>query len=116
MGEELTDDERVIFRALTEREREPVEPVRESFGIVPPMVVAGEGIRWLPRRAASSLAVPGNDFYLFDGRLIVFLLYSGDGTATERLVSSDPAEIALCRTAFESAWEQAIPHAGYRPT
>ena len=34
MGEELTDDERVIFTALTGREREPLEPVEEFWGVV----------------------------------------------------------------------------------
>lgn len=30
-------------------------------------VKAGEEVRWLPRRQASDLALPGNDFWLFDG-------------------------------------------------
>ena len=38
---------------------------RWSYGIAYPMVEAGEDIRWVPRRL-SSIALPGNDFYLFD--------------------------------------------------
>ncbi len=34
------------------------------------MVDAGEGIRWVPRRRVSTVAIPGNDFDLFDARLI----------------------------------------------
>ncbi len=34
MGEVLTDAEREIYQAITEREREPVEPVREFYGVV----------------------------------------------------------------------------------
>ena len=34
MGEELTDAERDLYRTLTDREREPVEPVREFWGVV----------------------------------------------------------------------------------
>jgi hypothetical protein len=35
---------------------------------------AGEDIRWVPSRLVSAVATPGNDFYLFDGRLAVFPL------------------------------------------
>jgi len=89
---------------------------RLSFSIARPMVAAGEEIRWVPRRLVSSIAFPGNDFYLFDGRLIVFLIYAGNGVAMERLVSSDPADIELCRSAFEAAWSYAIPNSQYRPS
>ena len=34
VGEALTDEERVLYRTLTDRHREPVEPVRQFFGIV----------------------------------------------------------------------------------
>ncbi len=34
MGEELTDAERAIYQTITEREREPLEPVREFYGVV----------------------------------------------------------------------------------
>ncbi len=88
---------------------------RWSFSIADPMVEAGEDIRWVPPRLVSSIAVPGNDFYLFDDRLIVFLLYAGSGLATEKLLSSEPADIRLCRSAFEAAWKLSIPHSGYKP-
>lgn len=35
-------------------------------------VTAGESVRCLPRRQASDIAVPGNDFWLPDGRVAVF--------------------------------------------
>ena len=34
MGEALTDDERTIYRTITEREQEPAEPVREVYAVV----------------------------------------------------------------------------------
>jgi hypothetical protein len=34
VGEELTEDERVIFKGLTDREREPLEPVEEFAGVI----------------------------------------------------------------------------------
>jgi hypothetical protein len=88
---------------------------RWSFSIADPMVEAGEDIRWVPRRLMSSIAFPGNDFYLFDDRLIVFLIYAGNGLSTDMLVSTDPADIRLCRSAFEAAWKLSIPHSEYKP-
>ena len=88
---------------------------RWSFSIADPMVEAGEDIRWVPRRLMSPVAVPGNDFYLFNDRLIVFLLYAGSGLATEKLSSSEPTDIRLCRSAFEAAWKLSIPHSEYKP-
>jgi hypothetical protein len=88
---------------------------RWSFSIAHPMVEAGEDIRWVPRRLVSSIAFPGNDFYLFDDRLIVFLIYAGNGLATDKIVSTDPADIQLCRSAFEAAWKLSIPHSEYKP-
>lgn len=88
---------------------------RWSFSVAHAMVKAGEDIRWTPRRLVSSIALPGNDFYLFDDRLIVFLLYAGNGLATDRLVSTDAADIQLCRSAFEAVWKLSIPHSEYQP-
>lgn len=48
---------------------EPISPyVRHEYEITSGHnVKAGEAVRWLPRRQASDLALPGNDFWLFDG-------------------------------------------------
>jgi hypothetical protein len=88
---------------------------RWSYSIAYPMVEAGEDIRWVPRRLVSSIALPGNDYYLFDGRLAVFLLYSGNGLAQGKLSSADPDVIRLCQSAFEAAWKLSIPHREYAP-
>jgi hypothetical protein len=77
-------------------------------------VAAGEEVRWLPRRRASDLCLPGNDFWLFDDRLIRFHHFSGDGEIVEDELCDDPAVIARCMTAFESIWDRAVPHADYR--
>jgi hypothetical protein len=86
---------------------------RWSYSIAQPMVDAGEDIRWVPRRRVSSLALPGNDYYLFDDRLAVFLIYAGSGLAVDRLASTDPADLKLCRSAFEEVWKLSIPHRDY---
>lgn len=88
---------------------------RWSHSIAGPMVDAGEDIRWVPRQRLDSVAIPGNDFYLLDDRLVVFLHYAGSGLGTEKVTSTDPADIALCRNAFEAVWRFAIPHREYQP-
>jgi hypothetical protein len=76
---------------------------------------AGEEVRWLPRRRASDLCLPTNDYWLFDDRLVRFHYFSGTGEIVEDELVSDPAVIRMCATAFEAVWERAIPHADYRP-
>ncbi|MBB2915052.1 hypothetical protein FHS43_006367 [Streptosporangium becharense] len=79
-------------------------------------LAGGEQVRWLPRQKASDLALPGNDFWLFDGRLVRFAFHSGDGEPAGYEVSEDPAVVKLCVTAFEGVWERGVDHAEYRPT
>lgn len=88
---------------------------RWSHSIAQPMVDAGEDIRWVPRRLVSSTAIPGNDFYLFDTRVLVFLTYTGSGLDAGKFLSAEPADIQLCRSSFEAVWKLAIPHREYRP-
>ena len=78
-------------------------------------VAAGEDVRWLPRRLASDLCLPGNDFWLFDDRLIRFHHFSGEGEIVEDELCTDPAVIRMCTVAFGAVWERAVPHADYRP-
>ncbi|MEU8797769.1 DUF6879 family protein [Spirillospora sp. NPDC048819] len=77
-------------------------------------LAAGEQVRWLPRRQASDLALPGNDFWLFDDRLIRFHHFAGDGEHIVDELTDDPAAIKLCATAFEAVWERAVDHRKYR--
>lgn len=77
-------------------------------------IAAGEEIRWLPRRSASALALPGNDFWLFDGRLAQFNVFDGEGRWVHTDQSDDPTVTALCSDAFEAVWERAVPHDKYR--
>ncbi|GIG57325.1 hypothetical protein Lfu02_16970 [Longispora fulva] len=77
---------------------------------------AGERVRWLPRRQATGLALPGNDFWLFDGETLLINHFAGNGDATEKEIVTDPAVIVLCRSAFEAVWELAVPHEDYQPS
>ncbi len=78
-------------------------------------IAAGEQVRWLPRRRASGLCLPGNDFWLLDGRLVRFAHFAGNGEFLDDEISADPAVVALCSSAFEAVWDRAIDHASYHP-
>ncbi|MBT2471679.1 hypothetical protein J7E97_28385 [Streptomyces sp. ISL-66] len=73
---------------------------------------AGEQVRWLPRRQASDIALPGNDCWVFDGRIVLFNHFSGDGNWSDPgwEVRSEPAVARLASAAFEAVWERGIPH------
>jgi len=88
---------------------------RWAYSLTAPMVEAGEDIRWVPRGRASELMFPGNDFWLFDGELLVFLVFAGNGQVTGRPASTDAGLIARCRASFEAAWALSIPHRAYTP-
>ncbi|MFF1447432.1 DUF6879 family protein [Streptomyces sp. NPDC058274] len=77
-------------------------------------VAAGEQVRWLARRRASDIALPGNDFWLFDDRVIRWNHFAGNGTWVDEEISEDPAAAKLCADAFEAVWERAIPHEDYK--
>jgi hypothetical protein len=95
---------------------EPVtDYIRFEYDLTFTNVVAGERVRWLPRRNASALALPGNDFWLLDGERVIFNHFTGDGVQVGCEWSDDPAVAGLCATAFASVWERAIPHEAYRP-
>jgi hypothetical protein len=69
-------------------------------------VAAGEEIRWLPRRNASALCLPGNDLWVFDDPLVRFGHFAGDGEFIDHELSDDPAVMWLCTTAFAAVWER----------
>jgi hypothetical protein len=77
-------------------------------------IEAGEQSRWLPRRLASSIALPGNDFWLFDDEKVLFNLFTGDGDWAGQEITTDPRVVELCRAGFDAVWSAATPHEGYR--
>jgi hypothetical protein len=85
-----------------------VHAVTESMNIS-----AGEQVRWLPRRHASDLCLPGNDFWLFDDELVRFHHFAGDGEHIEDELTDEPAAIKLCAAAFEAVWQRATDHRDY---
>ncbi|MFE0683111.1 DUF6879 family protein [Streptomyces sp. NPDC058961] len=73
-------------------------------------ITAGEQVRWLSRRRSTDIPLPGNDFWLFDDRLLRVHHFSGDGQVVEDEITQEPRTIRLCSTAFEAVWERAVPH------
>lgn len=101
----------VVFR----RARIVSEPVSdyvrwEHWLTGPVNIAAGETVRWLPRRLASTLAIPGNPYWVFDDRLVRFTIFGGDGEVQGSQYSDAATVIKACRAAFEAVWELARPH------
>ena len=97
---------------------EPItEFIRHEFETTPLLnIPAGEEVRWLNRRQASDLALPGNDFWVFDDELVRFGYFAGDGTYLGHELSEDPAVVQLCSSAFDAVWNRAVDHNEYRPS
>ncbi|NSL43469.1 hypothetical protein HO151_04540 [Streptomyces sp. 8P21H-1] len=66
-------------------------------------------------RRCSYIALPGNDFWLLDERLVQFhhLTGTGDWATDGKERTTAPAAVALCATAFEAVWERGVPHEKY---
>lgn len=75
---------------------------------------AGEQVRWLARRRASDIPLPGNDFWLIDGRMIRWNHFTGIGASGGGEIGKDPATAKLCAEAFETVWSRAVPHQDYK--
>ncbi len=96
---------------------EPVtEYIRYEHAGTSVNIGAGEQVRWLPRHRASDIALPGNDFWLIDDRIVRFNIFTGDGAATDPQASEEPTVIKLCTSAFEEVWARAVPHEEYEIT
>ncbi|GAA1965797.1 DUF6879 family protein [Kitasatospora viridis] len=89
--------------------------IRYEHALTQANVALGEQVRWLPRRLASDLALPGNDYWLFDDERVLFNHFTGDGAwADPRLTHvDDPAVVKLCADAFEAVWDRAVDHADF---
>ncbi|RZB18259.1 hypothetical protein StrepF001_14160 [Streptomyces sp. F001] len=76
-------------------------------------VEAGEQVRWLSRRQAWDLLLPGSDFWVFDGALMRVHHFSGDGDWLDKELCDDPTLVERHAAAFEKIWERAVPHEMY---
>ncbi|MDX3851512.1 DUF6879 family protein [Streptomyces sp. AK02-01A] len=95
---------------------EPVtDYIRYEHDVTFPNVVAGELVRWLPRRRAADIPLPGTDLWMFDGEAVLFTYFSGVGEVVDREWRTEPKVVQLVSSAFELVWQRATPHEKYRP-
>ncbi|WP_327375731.1 hypothetical protein OG393_18300 [Streptomyces sp. NBC_01216] len=95
---------------------EPVtDYIRYEYDVTFPNVAAGELVRWLPRRRAADIALPGTDLWMFDGEAVLFTYFSGIGEVVDREWRTEPEVVQLVSSAFELVWERATPHEEYKP-
>ncbi|WP_420034716.1 DUF6879 family protein [Streptomyces sp. cg28] len=79
-------------------------------------ITAGEDVRWLPRRQAVDLLLPGCDLWIFDGQRVLFNHFTGDGNWADPGLElrTEPEVVQPIVNAFETVWGRAIPHAEYK--
>jgi len=65
---------------------------------------------------ASGIALPGNDFWLFDDSTVIFTVFTGEGQVFQRQLTANLVIVELCKSAFETVWARAIPHRDYTPS
>jgi hypothetical protein len=97
---------------------EPVsEYIRFEYEVTDTNTDAGEQVRWLPRRRANGIPLPANDFWLVDNKRVLWNHFTGEGEIHPdgKELTDDPAEVELCRAAFEAVWQRGIPHQEYKP-
>lgn len=78
-------------------------------------IAAGEQVRWLARRDACDLLVPGCDLWLFDAAVVVFNHFDGRGEWIGEERRDDLLLAGRVRESFETIWDRATPHEAYRP-
>ncbi|GGR88017.1 hypothetical protein GCM10010252_28540 [Streptomyces aureoverticillatus] len=103
----------VVFRRARIVSEPVTDYIRYEHACTPQNIMAGEGVRWLPRRLASGLLIPTNDLWIFDRRLVRFALFSGEGRFLEDVIERDPDVAKRHADAFDAVWERAVPHEDY---
>ncbi|MCC9703943.1 hypothetical protein E4N62_00850 [Streptomyces sp. MNU76] len=90
---------------------EPVtDYIRWEHALTSVNIAVGEEVRWLPRRLASDIALPGNDLWLIDDRLVMFHWFTGDGDWAGHEFTENQDVVQMVVAAFENVWERAIDH------
>jgi hypothetical protein len=56
-----------------------------------------------------------DDFWMFDRQTVTFTHFDGNGHVLDHEITKHPAIVSACLTAFETAWELAIPHNEFKP-
>jgi hypothetical protein len=72
-------------------------------------VAAGEDIRNISRQRAVEIGLPNEDFWLFDSRIMVRLVFAEDDRTLGVEVTEDPAVVVRGCQVRDLAWHHAIP-------
>lgn len=73
-------------------------------------VEAGEDIRYLPTETATSLHLPGYDYWLFDDELLALMYFTEAGEPLGAQLVDDAAVVATHRRWFEVAAGNSTPY------
>lgn len=91
----------------------PTEYLRWQARITPLNIEAGEDIRVLTEVQARELALPGDDFWLFDDTRVARMYFGESGFTGAELIT-EPGTVAQHRAWRDLAWEHAVPYEQYR--
>jgi hypothetical protein len=103
----------VEFRRLRIVSEPVTDYIRWEYALTPANLAAGEQVRWLPRSRCLDLLVVPVDFWVVDGRLVRFGLFTGNGGLAGEVTQEDPEIVKTVAGCFEDAWERGIPHSDY---
>lgn len=70
----------------------------------------GEAIRTLPRTVADELALPAEDFWIFDARVVALLRFDDADAMTGVELITNPIDVTRYCQAREAAWHHAVPY------
>lgn len=94
---------------------EPVtDYIRFEHATTDSNIDAGEEVRWLPRRQAADLLLPGCDCWVFDGRRVLFNFFDGPGEWAGAAVCDDAGSLRATPPRSRKRGHGGVPHADYR--
>lgn len=79
---------------------------------------AGESVRWIPRHGLPEglvFPVEGNDWWLFDDKLLAVGHFDEDGRVLGSELIETPSVVAECVRIRDLLWGIATPHDKYKP-
>lgn len=97
------------FERVRILDQPPTEGQRFLFASGAGNIEAGEDIRNLWRADVDRLGLSLGDFWLFDQRLLVLLVFDDEDRTLGVRTTENPAEVARAAAAWESTWPVAIP-------
>lgn len=92
----------------------PSDYLRFELWGTPYNLGVGEDIRYLPRRQADQLELPGYDYWLFDNQTVARLQFGEHDRFLGVVLSNDPADVLRHVQWQAAAWHHAITFAEYQ--